>query len=150
MLFSATMQRKCKYAVLFNFGTTGQIVTYSISHNSLLFCFAQLLLQIFVNYQNQGQFWNLHILSIAKLSLKFKFDQDLPEIIKVKDNVNMFRHTILSVCTMYRHSRLSICVQTFQTLNMCSDIPDCQDVPFRNSIYSSLFRLSRIFQNMTK
>ena len=59
---------------------------YSISHNSLIFCFAQLLLQIFINYQNQGQFWNLHILRIPKLSLKVKFDQDLAEKIEVQDN----------------------------------------------------------------
>ena len=59
---------------------------YSISHKRLIFCFAQLLLQILVNYQNQGQFWNLHVLRIPKLSLKVKFDQDLAEKIKVKDN----------------------------------------------------------------
>ena len=59
--------------------------TYSTCQKSPIFCFAQLLLQILVNYQNQGQFWNLLVLSFPKLSLKVKFDQDLAEIIKVKD-----------------------------------------------------------------
>ena len=45
------------------------------------------LLQMLVNYQNQGQFWNFLVLGIPKLSLKVRFDQDLPELIKVKDKV---------------------------------------------------------------
>ena len=63
----------------------------SSSHKSPIFCFAQLLLQILVNYQNQGQnqgqFWNLLVLRILKLSLEVKFDQDLHELMKVKDKV---------------------------------------------------------------
>ena len=42
-------------------------------------------LQILVKYQNQGQFQNL-LLRFPKLSLEVKFDQDLAEKIKVKDN----------------------------------------------------------------
>ena len=49
---------------------------YSSSHKSSIFCFAQLLLQILVNYQNQGQFWNLLVLRISKHSLKVKSDLD--------------------------------------------------------------------------
>ena len=60
---------------------------YSSSHKSLIFGFAQLILQILVNYQNQGQFWNLLVLRILKLSLEVKFDQDLNELMKVKDKV---------------------------------------------------------------
>ena len=52
-----------------------------------MFCFDQLLIQILVNYQNQGQFRNLHVLRIPKLSLEVKFDQDLAEKIKVEDKV---------------------------------------------------------------
>ena len=42
-----------------------------------------------VNFQNQGQFWNLRVLRIPKLSLKVKFDQDLAEKIEVQDNRSM-------------------------------------------------------------
>ena len=59
---------------------------YSSGRKSLIFCFAQLLLQILVNYQNKGQCQNLLILRIPKLLLEVKFDQDLAEKIKVKDN----------------------------------------------------------------
>ena len=52
-----------------------------------VFCFAQLLLQILFNYQNQGQFENLLVLRIPKLTLEVKFEQDLAELIKVKDKV---------------------------------------------------------------
>ena len=52
-----------------------------------IFCFAQYLLQILVKCQNHGQFWNLHVLRIPKLSLKVKFDQDLAEKIKVRVQV---------------------------------------------------------------
>ena len=47
------------------------------------FCFAQLLLQILVNYQSQGQFQNLLVLRIPKLTLEVKFDQNLPDLSKV-------------------------------------------------------------------
>ena len=40
-----------------------------------VFCFAQLLLQILFNYQNQGQFENLLVLRIPKLTLEVNFDQ---------------------------------------------------------------------------
>ena len=43
---------------------------YSRAHKFVIFCFAQLHLQILVDYQNQGQFWNLLVLRIPKLSLK--------------------------------------------------------------------------------
>ena len=42
-------------------------------------------LQILVKYQNQGQFQNL-LLRFPKMSLEVKFDPDLAEKIKVKDN----------------------------------------------------------------
>ena len=47
------------------------------------------------NYQNQGQFWNLIVLRILKLSLKVEFDQDLAEIIKVKDNISISKKCLL-------------------------------------------------------
>ena len=68
---------------------------HSSSHKSSIFCFAQLLLQILVNYQNQGQFWNLLVLRIPKLSLKVKFDKDLAEIIKVKDNWSVSKKCLI-------------------------------------------------------
>ena len=48
-----------------------------------VFCFAQLLLQILVNYQSQGQFQNLLVLRIPKLTLEVKFDLNLPDLSKV-------------------------------------------------------------------
>ena len=39
---------------------------YSSSQKSPIFCFAQLLLQILVTYQNQGQIWNLLLLTFSK------------------------------------------------------------------------------------
>ena len=48
---------------------TTPIVIYSSDTKSSIFCFAQLHLQILVNYQNQGQFWNLLILRIPKLKV---------------------------------------------------------------------------------
>ena len=61
------------------------ILTYSSSHKSWIFCFAQLLLQILVNYQNQGQIWNLLVLTFSKHPLHVQFDQVLAEIFEVKD-----------------------------------------------------------------
>ena len=58
---------------------------YSSSHNSWIFCFAQLLLQILVNYQNQGQIWNLLVLTFSKHPLHVQFDQVLAEKFEVKD-----------------------------------------------------------------
>ena len=52
-----------------------------------VFCFAQLLLQILFNYQNQGHFENLLVLRIPKLTLENNFDQNLPELSKVEDKV---------------------------------------------------------------
>ena len=49
------------------------------------FVFLQFLHQILVKFQNQGQFWNLHVLSFPKLSLILKFDQLEAEKIEVKD-----------------------------------------------------------------
>ena len=58
---------------------------YSSSHKSWIFCFAQLLLQILVNYQNQGQIWKLLVLTFSKHPLHVQFDQVLAEIFEVKD-----------------------------------------------------------------
>ena len=58
---------------------------YSSSHKSSIFCFAQLLLQILVIYQNQGQFWNLQVLTFSNHPLQVQFDQALAEIFEVKD-----------------------------------------------------------------
>ena len=72
-----------------------QHLLYSRAHKLVIFCFAQLHLQILVVYQNQGQFWNLLVLRIPKLSLKVKFDKDLAEIIKVKDNWSVSKKCLL-------------------------------------------------------
>ena len=72
-----------------------QIQPYSSGRKSWIFCFAQLLLQILVNYQNHGQFWNLLVLRIPKLSLKVKFDKNLAEIFKVKDNWSVSKKCLL-------------------------------------------------------
>ena len=70
-----------KNVVFFNQVKNGLLFT--VVARSLLYFVLPLLLQIFVKYQNQGQFQNLRIL---KLSLEVKFHQDLAEKIKVKDN----------------------------------------------------------------
>ena len=49
---------------------------YSSVHKSSIFCFAQLLLHIYYGQLSKPE---------TKLSLKVRFGQDLPEIIKVKD-----------------------------------------------------------------
>ena len=43
------------------------------------------LSQFFINFENQGQFWNLLVMRISKLSLICRFDKELTEIFKVKD-----------------------------------------------------------------
>ena len=62
-----------------------QEVLYSSGSKSWIFCFVQLLLQILVNYQNQGQIWNLLVLTFSKHPLHVQFDQVLAEIFEVKD-----------------------------------------------------------------
>ena len=57
------------------------------SYYEQVFCFAQFFLQILVNHQNQGQFQNLLVLRIPKLTLEVKCDQNLPELSKVKGKV---------------------------------------------------------------
>ena len=56
-----------------------------LSQKSPIFCFAQFLLQILDNYQNQGQIWNLLVLTFSKHPLHVQFDQVLAEIFEVKD-----------------------------------------------------------------
>ena len=66
----------------------GKIFTcpiYSGGNKFVIFCFALLLLQILDNFQNQGQFWNLLVLTISKHPLHVQFDQVLAEIFDVKD-----------------------------------------------------------------
>ena len=46
--------------------------------------FGLLLQQILVNFKNQWQFWNLHILRIPKPPLKVEFDEELAELLKVE------------------------------------------------------------------
>ena len=58
---------------------------YSSGNKFIIFCFALLLLQILDNYQNQGQFWNLLVLTISRHPLYVQFDQVLAEIFEVKD-----------------------------------------------------------------
>ena len=58
---------------------------YSTGTKSSMICFALLLLQILVNFQNQGQIWNLLVLTFSKHPLHVQFDQVLAEILEVKD-----------------------------------------------------------------
>ena len=50
-----------------------------------IFCFAQLLLQILVIYENQGHIWNRLVLTFSKHPLDVQFDQVLGEIFEIKD-----------------------------------------------------------------
>ena len=58
---------------------------YSSGKKSVVFCFALLLPQILVDFQNQGQIWNLLVLTFSKHPLHVQFDQVLAEIFEVKD-----------------------------------------------------------------
>ena len=66
-------------------GTHNVTTIYSSSHKSWIFCFAPLLIQILVNYQNQGHIWKLLVLTFSKHPLHVQFDQVLAEIFEVKD-----------------------------------------------------------------
>ena len=58
---------------------------YSRDHKFVVFCFALLLPKILDDFQDQGQFWNLLVLTISKHPLLVQFDQVLAEIFEVKD-----------------------------------------------------------------
>ena len=58
---------------------------YSGGNKFVIFCFALLLPKILANFQNQGQFKNLLVLTISKHPLHVQFDQVLAEIFEVKD-----------------------------------------------------------------
>ena len=47
---------------------------YSRDHKFIVFCFALLLPQILDYFQNQGQFWNLLVLTISKHPLLVQFE----------------------------------------------------------------------------
>ena len=66
-------------------GSKYALTLYSTCQKSPIFCFAQLLMQILVNFQNQGQIWNLLVLRFSKHPLHVQFDQVLAEIFGVKD-----------------------------------------------------------------
>ena len=66
-------------------GSKYALTLYSTCQKSPIFCFAQLLMQILVNFQNQGQIWNLLVLRFSKHPLHVQFDQVLAEIFEVKD-----------------------------------------------------------------
>ena len=55
------------------------VLQYSTSRKSLIFCFALLLLQIVVNFQNQGKIWNLLVITFLIHPLHVQFDQVLAE-----------------------------------------------------------------------
>ena len=57
---------------------------YSSGKKSVIFCFALLLPQILVDFQNQGQIWNLLVLTFSKHPLHVQFDQVLAEIFVLK------------------------------------------------------------------
>ena len=60
-------------------------VIYSRDHKFVVFCSALLLPQILDYFQNQGQFWNLLVLTISKHPLLVQFDKVLAEIFEVKE-----------------------------------------------------------------
>ena len=62
--------------------------------------FPQFLHQILVKFQNQGQFWNLHVLSFSKLSLILKFDQDLME--KLRKNRIQLSSLVLTLLYIHK------------------------------------------------
>ena len=58
---------------------------YSCDPKFVVFCFALLLPQILDDFQNQGQFRNLLVLTISKHPLCVHFEQVFAEIFGVKD-----------------------------------------------------------------
>ena len=58
---------------------------YGRGEKSVVFCFALLLPQILDDFQNQGQFQNLLVLTVSKHPLHVQFDQVLAEIFEVID-----------------------------------------------------------------
>ena len=82
---------------------------YSRDHKFVVFCFALLLPQILDYFQNQGQFWNLLVLTISKHPLLVQFDQVLAEIFEVKDTWYHF----LILMTMDLTERKIIEIWTF-------------------------------------
>ena len=58
---------------------------YSSGNKFDIFCFAQFIPQILDIFQNQGQLWNLLVLTISKYPLHVQFDQVLGEIFEVKE-----------------------------------------------------------------
>ena len=63
---------------------------YSGGKKYVVFCFALLLPQILVNFQNQGQIWKLQVMTFSKHPLHVQFDKVLAEIFKVKDTILLF------------------------------------------------------------
>ena len=53
-------------AVLDYINNIEDLEIYSSGRKSSIFCFAQLLLQILVNFQNLGQVWNLLIIDLTE------------------------------------------------------------------------------------
>ena len=66
-------------------GLTVLILNLIKLHKVCIFCFALLIPQILVNFQNQGLIWNLLVQTFSKDPLHVQFDQVLAEIFEVKD-----------------------------------------------------------------
>ena len=56
----------------------------STTHNSGNKTFK--LSHFFINFKDQGQFWNLLVMRILKLSLMLEIDEEMTKIFKVKGN----------------------------------------------------------------
>ena len=71
------------------------------------FVFLQYLHQILLKCQNQGQFWNLHVLSFPKLSLILKFGQLEAEKIEIKDTRGVFLTIKMNIFLPYHRHLVS-------------------------------------------
>ena len=69
---------------------TQKIMTPPCPQKSIQLVFCQYLLKIFTKFQKEGQFWNLLILRISKLTLIFNFGQVEAEIFKLLDTRGHF------------------------------------------------------------
>ena len=64
----------------------------------------QYLCHFFIKCNNQGQFWNPQEKLILKLSLVVGFDEELMEILTVKEKASIFELTTFLFRRVYLHS----------------------------------------------
>ena len=93
-------------------GLTVLILNLIKLHKVCIFCFALLIPQILVNFQNQGLIWNLLVQTFSKDPLHVQFDQVLAEIFEVKEDENNINLNNLCQQLFCSPSKLPISLST--------------------------------------